>query len=85
MRFCFSYLLQWPPNSSGVASLTVIWAQAIHVGFLGHGVGDGVGFVLGLRQVLDGDQLVAVLTILVLGIRIPDEFKLIAENPGCDG
>lgn len=42
----------------------------------------GVGFVLGLRRVLDGDHLAAASTILALGIRIPDEFELIPESAG---
>jgi len=42
----------------------------------------GVRFVLGLRPAPDDDHLAAVSTILVLGIRIPDEFELIAESAG---
>ena len=62
-----------PSYSSVVASLTVTWTQAIYVGFLGHGVGDGiddssgVGFDLGLRPAPDGDHVAAVSTITSLG------------------
>jgi hypothetical protein len=42
----------------------------------------GVGFVLGLWRAPDGDHLAAALTILPLGIRIPDEFELIADSAG---